>query len=109
MKNVPLLLISALFASGIAASAAADQYREGRDERPRMGMDCPEGMKCMGKHSMTGTIKEIDPKTGTLAVKTEAGDLRLHFPPSSLKDLKVGDTITVHMSFSKGKSDGMGH
>lgn len=109
MKNIPLLLISAFFASGIAATATADQHREGRDDRPRMGMDCPDGMddmKCMGRHSMTGTIKEIDPKKGTLEVKTGVGDLRLHFPPASLKDLKVGDTITVHLGFSRSKSGG---
>jgi hypothetical protein len=29
--------------------------------------------------------------------------LNLHFPPPSIKDLKVGDTISVYMSYTKDK------
>jgi hypothetical protein len=37
-----------------------------------------------GEHDMTGT-----------------GDLHLHFPPDTVKDLKDGDKITVHLGFTK--------
>lgn len=55
-----------------------------------------------GVHWMTGTVESVDQKTGWLKVKTADGTLNLHFPPDSLKDVKAGDTVTVHMGFHKG-------
>jgi hypothetical protein len=55
-----------------------------------------------GEHAMRGTITTIDQRTGILSLRTSAGDLTLHFPPSSVMGLKAGDTITVHMAFEKG-------
>jgi hypothetical protein len=57
-----------------------------------------------GKHSMTGTITMIDHTTGMLTLKTSEGDLKLHFPPPTVQKLKEGDTITVHLSYSKGSA-----
>jgi hypothetical protein len=54
-----------------------------------------------GAHSMTGTITMIDHSTGMLTLKTMEGDLKLHFPPPTVKKLKEGDTITVHLSYSQ--------
>lgn len=54
-----------------------------------------------GEHDMTGTVSKIDKKKGTLVLKTGAGDLHLHFPPDTVKDLKDGDKITVHLGFTK--------
>jgi hypothetical protein len=55
-----------------------------------------------GKHAMRGTITALDHSTGSLSLRTGAGALQLHFPPSSLEGLKAGDTITVHLAFEKG-------
>lgn len=64
-----------------------------------------EGM--MGEHDMTGTVKQLDPKTGTFTLESAGAlPLRLHFPPEQLKGVKEGDTITVHMGFTKGGGDG---
>ncbi len=57
-----------------------------------------------GKHSMTGTITMIDHTSGMLTLKTTEGDLKLHFPPSSVQKLKEGDTITVHLSYSESSA-----
>ena len=59
------------------------------------------GMKHQGEHSMSGTVTDIDHKTGLLSLKTEAGELELHFPPQALKEVKEGDQLTVHLGFSK--------
>lgn len=60
------------------------------------------GMQQQGEHSMRGTVTDIDHQTGLLSLKTEAGELELHFPPQALKEVKEGDQITVHLGFSKG-------
>ena len=54
----------------------------------------------MGGHSMTGTIDQIDYKTGLMGLKTKEGALRLHFPPEEIKDLKSGDSIIVNLTFT---------
>jgi hypothetical protein len=59
-------------------------------------------MKHQGEHAMSGTVTDIDPQTGKLSLSTEVGDLELHFPPSALKGVKEGDSLTVYLSFSKG-------
>jgi hypothetical protein len=60
------------------------------------------GMKHQGEHSMRGTVTDIDHTTGMLSLKTEAGELELHFPPQALKEVKEGDQLTVHLGFSTG-------
>ena len=56
-----------------------------------------------GEHAMRGTITAIDESTGILSLRTDTGDLKLHFPPPSVRELKEGDTITVHLAFEKGR------
>ena len=60
-------------------------------------------MKSMGRHGMSGKVESVDHKTGWIKVKTEEGVLTVHFPPDSLKDVKEGETITIHLGFSKGE------
>jgi hypothetical protein len=57
-----------------------------------------------GQHSMTGTVSAIDHTTGQLTLKTGAGELKLHFPPSTVQNLKEGATITVHLAYSEGSA-----
>ncbi len=62
----------------------------------------PHGRMMEGVHWMTGTVESVDAKAGWMKVKTDEGTLNLHFPPDSLKDVKAGETVTVHMGFHKG-------
>lgn len=97
MKQFLVLLVSSLFIANLAVSAQADEYG-----KSGMGMDRMKGSsKMMGQHKMTGTVDKIDHAKGTLMLKTGMGDLALHFPPGSVKDLKDGDTITVELGFTK--------
>ncbi len=61
----------------------------------------------LGEHDMTGIVTQIDHKKGTLALKTKGGGptLHLHFPADDVKDVKDGDTITVHLGFTKGAAE----
>jgi hypothetical protein len=112
-----VLLSSSLLAATFAISALAGDYEgSGRDMMKGEGMmgmkgDCmmdARGMRgecpMAGSHSMTGKVDKIDHAKGTLTLKHGAADMLLHFPPAAIKDLKNGDTITVHLGFSKEKA-----
>lgn len=53
-----------------------------------------------GKHSMMGTVQDIDRQKGLVTLSTAPGPLKLHFPPGSLQKLKKGDRIQVNLSFT---------
>lgn len=54
----------------------------------------------LGKHSMTGTVQNIDRQKGFVSLNTDHGPLKLHFPPGTLQKLKKGDRIQVNLSFT---------
>lgn len=93
MKKFLLLLVSSLFIANFAVSAQAAEY--GKDKM------MTGSSKMMGTHKMTGTVDKIDHAKGTLMLKSGVADMALHFPPSAVKDLKDGDTITVELGFTK--------
>ncbi len=114
MKKSVLLSSSSLLAATLAMSALAGDYESGRGMMKGEGMmgmkkgDCMMDARGMhgecpmaGSHSMTGKVDKVDHAKGTLMLKHGAADMLLHFPPAAIKDLKNGDTITVHLGFSK--------
>jgi hypothetical protein len=64
-------------------------------------MPMPSSSQAMGVHDMPATVTSIDKRTGMIRVDAEGMALRLHFPPASLASVNKGDTITLHLSFSK--------
>jgi hypothetical protein len=52
-------------------------------------------------HKMPATVTSVDTTTGIVEVTTAGMALRVHFPPASVADLKVGDEITLHMGYTK--------
>ena len=95
MKKAALISLSLLLFGGSAIMAMAAEPMEGHEQGSM-------SMGHMGEHDMTGTVAKLNHKKGTLELKSKPANLRLHFPPESLKDIKNGDKITVHLSFSKG-------
>lgn len=84
--------------SGSATAATGmDSTGIGTNPASMAGM----GASGMGQHSMQATITSINPKNGKVNVRTDEGSLALHFPPDALRDLKRGDTVTVHLGISK--------
>ena len=57
-----------------------------------------------GAHTMSGTVTEVDHTTGMLSLNTHEGELKLHFPPETLKEVKNGDSLTVSLGFHAGAS-----
>ncbi|WP_233842502.1 hypothetical protein [Dyella sp. 2HG41-7] len=54
-----------------------------------------------GMHTMPATVTDADPKTGIVDVMTEGMALKVHFPPSSMVNLKAGDKIGLYMGYSQ--------
>ena len=60
------------------------------------------GMQGMqGQHEMPATVTSINKSTGIVDVTSEGMSLRLHFPPSALTNVKIGDKIKVQMGLMK--------
>jgi hypothetical protein len=51
-----------------------------------------------GQHRMMGEVKKVDAAKGTVTLKTDEGDLDLHFPPSALQGMKEGDRVEVQLA-----------
>lgn len=107
MKSIQSILISvaALFTVttlGILSLSSdfvsADEYA--KDSAMIMNNESAESVP-MGKHNMSGTIETINSRTGWMKLKTAMGVLTIHYPPPTVKDLKKGDNITVHLSYTK--------
>ncbi len=105
--------VTALFAALTAFSAIATTASAG-DDKDKGKASTGEysagasagggaGGDLMGTHKMTGTIEDIDKKSGVVDLKTEVGDLKLHFPPQSLNNVKEGDRIEVQLGFNPQK------
>jgi hypothetical protein len=92
------LVFAALLTLGVSPSFAQDHKMEGMPgmNMPGMGMQNMKGM-----HMMPATVTVIDATTGLTDVDAGGMKLRLHFPPTSLADVKAGDKITLHLSFTK--------
>jgi hypothetical protein len=59
------------------------------------------GAHMKGMHVMTVTVTALDAKTGLVDASAGNMALKLHFPPASLADVKAGDKLSVHLSFTK--------
>ena len=57
-----------------------------------------------GRHTMEGEVVSIDQKKGHLKLKTAEGNMDLHFPPSTLANVKKGDRIAVELAMKPAGS-----
>jgi hypothetical protein len=56
-----------------------------------------------GQHTMTGEVTRVDHGNGHLTLRTNEGDLMLHFPPSALTNVKPGDRVSVELGLRPGQ------
>lgn len=88
MRGITKILLAAAMAAAITPAVAQE-------------MNGSMGGKMMGSHSMQATVTNVDSQTGMMDADAGGHALKLHFPPAALSDVKSGDKITLHMSFSK--------
>lgn len=95
MKMSQMALVAALLVAGTPVLAHDTSGKQGMN---MSGMNM-EGM--MGMHDMSATVSAVDSKTGIVDVDTGGMKLKVHFPPSALANVKMGDKITLHLAFTK--------
>lgn len=94
------ILKTALFASAILLAGSSAWAQE---SGTMQGMSM-SGMKMdnmMGMHDMAATVNAVDTKTGLINVTADGMALKVHFPPTALTNVKAGDSITLHLAFTK--------
>ena len=57
----------------------------------------PRTAPLFSRRIMDGQVTGVNAATGDVALMTPAGSMTLHFPPSSLGNVKVGDHVTVEV------------
>jgi hypothetical protein len=61
-----------------------------------------------GQHKMMGEVTKIDSTKGLVTLKTDQGDMDLHFPPSALQGIKEGDRVEVQLAIRPASAAGAG-
>jgi hypothetical protein len=61
-----------------------------------------------GQHRMMGEVTKIDESKGSLTLKTDEGELDLHFPPTALRGIKEGDRVEVQLAIRPAGATGAG-
>jgi len=102
MNKLVLSGMVAMVAMACMISGAALADDPGHDDKGAWH-DPDMKVKKMGRHEMSGKVESVDHKTGWIKVKTGEGVLNVHFPADSVKDLKDGEMITVHLSYTRGE------
>lgn len=97
------LLTAAVLGLAITGSAHASDmggmHMSGDSKTMGMSQGSMKGMM-MGMHVMPATVDKVNHKTGMVDVTSEGMKLQVHFPPASLKTVKDGDKINLHLGFS---------
>lgn len=103
MKKCYALVTAAVLSLGMASGAYAGDMGDMHMSGDSKGMDMSHGnMKgmMMGMHTMPATVDKVDHQTGMVDATSEGMKLQVHFPPASLKSVKAGDKITLHLGFA---------
>jgi cytoskeletal protein RodZ len=59
-----------------------------------------------GQHRVVGEVTKVDHDKGMLTLKTDEGDMDLHFPPSALSNIKEGERVEVQMAIRPASAAG---
>jgi hypothetical protein len=88
-------------ASAPALAQSGQGNMSGMNMQNMQGMSMQGMGNMMGSHMMQATVTAIDTATGLVDVTSGGMALKLHFPPASLANVKPGDSITLHLGFTK--------
>lgn len=88
------LSLLVLWSASTSALAAEADARKARDAGGFTGV-----------HRMAATVIDFDRETGIVDLKTDVGELKVHFPPAALADLKKGDAVQLQLGLRKAKTN----
>jgi Cu/Ag efflux protein CusF len=87
--------------SGSTGKSGMDKSAAGKDKagyRPAAA--------ARGSHKMMGEVTRIDAAKGMVTLKTDEGDMDLHFPPAALQGIKEGDRVEVQLAIRPAAAAG---
>lgn len=70
-------------------------------QTPTPAPPTPMASDMAGQHTMEGEVTKVDAKKGWIDIKSPEGRMKLHFPPSALQSVKVGDRVSVDMGLKR--------
>jgi hypothetical protein len=105
MKNLLLpvaaiLTVTALIILSLSPVVSADEYAQTASQ-PQSDTGMEHMSMPMGSHDMSVTVESVDHKTGFMKLKSGLGEMTIHFPAPSIKELSKGDKIKIHLGFTK--------
>ena len=93
------MVASVALAAGVAL---AGDRMGGVTEREATGTAAVTGAGC--SHQMTGTVKELDETTGTVAIDVPGGNaIELHLAPNELAQFREGDQVVLSMGIREAR------
>jgi Cu/Ag efflux protein CusF len=69
-----------------------------KTDKSAAGKPADKAGAARGQHKMMGEVTKIDSTKGLVTLKTDEGDMDLHFPPSALQGIKEGDRVEVQLA-----------
>jgi hypothetical protein len=70
----------------------------------RIGTDVPPTSHAQQR--ISGTVADINQEKGLVALTSPDGLLKVHFPPQSIRGVRIGDSITVQFAIAKADASG---
>jgi len=96
-----ILALAGLFAiAALVGDASAQTHKAPATPAPATAQ-VKSSDSMADKHTMDGEVTKVDAKKGWVDVNTPEGRMKLHFPPSALEGVKVGDSITIELGMKK--------
>ncbi|MBS4099439.1 MAG: hypothetical protein KGZ83_21765 [Sulfuricella sp.] len=97
MKKLLLLFLVAILGGPLAMNALADSTT--MNATPDINKVVPVD-QVYNDQTLIGTLTALDRDTGQLTVSnTVQGAVAMQFDPSEVWDLKLGDTVVIHLGF----------
>ena len=98
MKSV---IATMIFLLGLPGGVSAWAQPKQDTSAPPVGLQrCTPDIR--GMHSQKVTVVSIDSETGVVRLKADNMPLVVQFPPSSLAGIKPGETLDLHLGFTRG-------
>jgi len=100
MKSVVAITVLLLASFGGLGSFSWAQPKQDTSAPPVGLQRCTPDIR--GMHSKKATVVAIDTETGVMRLNADGLPLVVQFPPSSLAGIKPGETINLHLGFTRG-------
>jgi hypothetical protein len=102
-------LTGAALAQGATGGGAPGSKSTGDPAKPPSNGGMTSGGGAMrGQHRVMGEVTKLDQSQGRVSLKTDMGDMELHFPPSALQGIKEGDRVEVQLGLRPAGASGAG-